>query len=129
MELVSKVYLGFCVQLYSLAEIPQLPSPPPAFGFTLLCNPPRLPNLISVVVLYSRGSFLFIPREYTVKKRLAIFPSLAGMSLTKLSQAGKNLSTVFPSRESLVSDIPAGDGKTAYLFYSVADISLGFLTL
>jgi hypothetical protein len=25
-----------------------------------------------------------------VKKRLAIFPSLAGMSLTKLSQAGHN---------------------------------------
>jgi hypothetical protein len=28
---ISKVYLGSCVQLYSLAETPQL-SPPPAFG-------------------------------------------------------------------------------------------------
>jgi hypothetical protein len=25
----------------------------------------------------------------------------------------------FPARESLVSDIPAGDGKTAHFFYSV----------
>jgi hypothetical protein len=39
--------------------------------------------------------------HYTVKKRLVIFWSLAGMSLTKLSLAG---------------DIPAGDGKIANLF-------------
>ncbi len=44
------------------------------------------------------------------KKRLTIFPLL---SLTKLSLAGKKLMT---TRESLVSDIPAGDGKTANLF-------------
>ncbi len=31
MELDSKDYLGSCVQLYSLAETPQLP-PSPAFG-------------------------------------------------------------------------------------------------
>ncbi len=42
------------------------------------------------------------------KKRLLIFLSPAGMSLTKLFLAG-----------SLVSDIPPGDGKTANLFYSV----------
>ncbi len=36
------------------------------------------------------------------KKRLAISPS-----------------KLFPARESLVSDIPVGDGKTANLFYSV----------
>ncbi len=41
----------------------------------------------------------------------------AGMSLTKLSQAGKNV--IIPSMESFVSDIPAGDGKPANLFYSV----------
>ncbi len=43
------------------------------------------------------------------KKRLAIFPSPAGMSLNKLSLA----------RESLVSDIPAGDGKTSKHIYSL----------
>jgi hypothetical protein len=39
------------------------------------------------------------------------------MSLTEPSLAGKNL--FIPGRESLVSDIPAGDGKTANNFYSV----------
>ncbi len=48
------------------------------------------------------------------KKRLMIFPSPAGMSLTKLSLAGKNL--IIPARESLVSDNPAGDGKIDNLF-------------
>jgi hypothetical protein len=40
------------------------------------------------------------------------------MSLTKLSLAGKI--KLLPARESLVSDIPAGDGKTGHVFYSVA---------
>jgi hypothetical protein len=39
-----------------------------------------------------------------------------GMSLTKLSRAGNN----FPARKSFISDIPAGDGKTATFFYSVS---------
>jgi hypothetical protein len=48
-----------------------------------------------------KGMFLC----YTVKKRLTIFPSLP-TGIIKLS----------PSRESLVSDIPAGDGKMANRF-------------
>jgi hypothetical protein len=49
------------------------------------------------------------------KKRLAILPNPAGMSLTKLSLAGNNL--IIPGqRESLVSDIPAGDWKIANIF-------------
>jgi hypothetical protein len=40
--------------------------------------------------------------HYTVKKRLVVFPSPAGLSLTKLSLAGKT-----------------GDGKTANLFSKV----------
>jgi hypothetical protein len=39
------------------------------------------------------------------------------MSLTKFPLAG-NIS-LFPARESLASDIPAGDGKLENLFYSV----------
>ncbi len=39
------------------------------------------------------------------------------MSLTKLSLAGNNL---FLARESLASDIQAGDGKIVNLFYSVS---------
>jgi hypothetical protein len=49
-------------------------------------------------------------RLHTVKKRLALFPSPAGMSLTNLSLAGYNYNKLFPARESLVSDIPSGDG-------------------
>jgi hypothetical protein len=40
-------------------------------------------------------------------KRLSIFPSPAGISLTKLSLAGNNLN---------FSDIPAGDGNIVDLF-------------
>ncbi len=39
------------------------------------------------------------------------------MSLTKLSLAGNDY--LFPARESLVSDIPAGHGKSITFFYSV----------
>jgi hypothetical protein len=48
--------------------------------------------------------------ELHCKKSLAVFPSPAGMSHTKLSLDGTNLNI------SLVSDIPAGDGKTANIF-------------
>ncbi len=48
-------------------------------------------------------------------KELAVFPSPAGMSLIKLFLGGNNL-VFFPPRESLVSDIPAGDGKIANSF-------------
>jgi hypothetical protein len=42
------------------------------------------------------------------------------MSLTKSLPGRKLLKiTVVPARESLVSDIPAGDGKNDNLFYSV----------
>ncbi len=44
---------------------------------------------------------------YTVK-RFAVFPSPGGMSLTKFL-AG--IIYLFPARKSLVSDIPAGNGK------------------
>jgi hypothetical protein len=43
---------------------------------------------------------------------------LKEMSLTKLSLGGNNLymTSLFPPRESLVSDIPAGDGNIEKLF-------------
>jgi hypothetical protein len=50
----------------------------------------------------------------TVKKRLTIFPSPAGMSLTKLSLAGINL--IIPGQGEFGSDIPAGHGKIVKLF-------------
>ncbi len=52
------------------------------------------------------------------KKSFSIFPSPAGMSFTKLSMGGNNdvIYKLFPPRESLVSDIPAGDGNIEKLF-------------
>ncbi len=47
---------------------------------------------------------------------VAVSPSPAGMSLNKLSPARNNYCKLFLAGESLVSDIPAGDGKTANLF-------------
>ncbi len=54
--------------------------------------------------------------SYTVKKRLPIFPSPAGMSQTKLSLAGNNYIIPRQGEFSVISDIPAGDGKIANLF-------------
>ncbi len=61
-------------------------------------------------------------RTYTIKKAhrksLSIFPYRAGMSLSKLSLGGDNdvIYKLLPPRESLVSDIPAGDGNIERLF-------------
>jgi hypothetical protein len=48
------------------------------------------------------------------------------MSLTELSLGGNNdvIYKLFPSRESLVSDIPAGDGNIEKLFYAVCNIDV-----
>jgi hypothetical protein len=51
------------------------------------------------------------------KKRLAVFPSQPGYHLPNSLWPG--IIKLFPARESLVSDIPAGDEKIANLFYSV----------
>jgi hypothetical protein len=45
------------------------------------------------------------------KKRLSIFLSPGGVSLTKLSLATPGVIKFFPARESFVSDIPVLDGK------------------
>jgi hypothetical protein len=56
------------------------------------------------------------------KKRFTSFPSPAGMSLTKLP-LGRNNSVMtsffIPAQGEFGSDIPAGDGKLANLFFTV----------
>jgi hypothetical protein len=54
------------------------------------------------------------------KKWFAIFPSPAGMSLTKLFNVNLNYK-LFPARESLVSDILAENGKTSNLFLQCSE--------
>jgi hypothetical protein len=63
--------------------------------------------------------YLEIFRYLHHKKSFSIFPSPAGMSLTKLSLGGNNdvIYKVFPPRESLASDIPAGEGNIEQLFF------------
>ena len=72
------------------------------------------PNGNLIRVIFSRdthcGKFIH------GKKGIAIFPSLAGMSLTKLSLAGNNLIIPGEARESLVNYILAEDEKIANLF-------------
>jgi hypothetical protein len=62
-------------------------------------------------------TLVFLPL-YTVQKSFSIFPSPAGLSLTRFSLGWNNLymTSLFPPRESLVSDIPAGDGNLEKLF-------------
>ena len=52
------------------------------------------------------------------KKRLASFPSPDGMLHTNLSLGRNNdvICKLFPARESVVSDLPNGDGNIANLF-------------
>ncbi len=58
------------------------------------------------------------------KKSFSIFPSPAGMSITKLSLGGNNdvIYKLFPPRESLVSDLPAGNGNFEKLFLQCGGI-------
>jgi hypothetical protein len=46
------------------------------------------------------------------------------MSLTKLSLDGNTVLKFFPAWESLVSDIPAKDGKIANLFFTVYSLGI-----
>jgi hypothetical protein len=64
--------------------------------------------------------FFFL--SLTVKQSFSINPfPAAGMSTTKLSLGGNILymTSLFPPRESLVSNIPAGDGNIEKFFYGV----------
>ncbi len=55
---------------------------------------------------------------YTIKKTVREFPVPSRDVTTKLSLGGNNdvITELFLPRESLVSDIPAGDGKLVNLF-------------
>ncbi len=68
---------------------------------------------ISKKTLLSKLSFAFVSLALPL-----LLPYPAAMSLTKLSLGGNNLfmTSLFPPRESLVSDIPARDGNIEKLF-------------
>ncbi len=66
--------------------------------------------------------------ELALYTSFSIFPSPAGMSLTKLSLGGNNdvMYKLFLPRESLASDIPAADGNIEKLFLRCTAIYLVF---
>jgi hypothetical protein len=64
--------------------------------------------------------YAYLVRTLHCKKRLAVFPSPAGCHLPNSPWARIKL---FPARESLLSDIPAGDGKAANLFLQCSHIT------
>ncbi len=65
-------------------------------------------NTIRSLILSQRGGL-------HCKKRLMIFPS----GFHQPNSLWTGIIKLFPATESLVSDIPAGDGKIDNLFYSV----------
>jgi hypothetical protein len=60
------------------------------------------------------------------KKKVREFPVPRRDVTTKISMGGNNdvITELFLPRESLVSDIPAGDGKLVNLFYGVEFLKL-----
>jgi hypothetical protein len=72
---------------------------------------------VSVRLVSSRAVSTFTEISHC-KKGFPIFPFPAGMSLTKLSLDGNYdvIYKLFLHRESLVSDIPAGEGNIEKLF-------------
>ena len=77
-------------------------------------------NSYSVIQYYSSLLVLrvYSRRPYTVKKKVREFPVSSRDVTTKLSMGGNNdvLTELFLPWGSLVSDIPAGDGKLLNLF-------------
>jgi hypothetical protein len=63
---------------------------------------------------------------YTVKKKVREFPVPSRDVTTKLSLVGNNdvINELFLPRGSLVSDIPAGDGKLVNLFFRCTSLRL-----
>ena len=74
---------------------------------------------------YGDIHFWLIQSQYTVKK-VRKFPVPSRDVTTQLSLGGNNdvITELFLPRGSLVSDIPAGDGKLVNLFYGVHLVGL-----
>jgi hypothetical protein len=73
-------------------------------------------NAVSLILKQRRRE-----QRYTVKKKVCEFPVPSRDVTTKLSLGGNNdvITELFLPRGSLVSDIPAGDGKLVNLFSGV----------
>jgi hypothetical protein len=98
-------------------------------GFSLMfsCCLQVTVSLDWTLILLILSSFLgccewFHTQRLHRKKRFTSFPSLAGMSLTKLPLGRNNsvMTSLFPPRESLVVTSRLGTGNSRTFFYGVA---------
>jgi hypothetical protein len=72
----------------------------------------------SVTVTIKKHNYEFWKFHYSVKN-VSDFPVPSRDVTYQTLPAWLGIIKLFPARESLVSDIPAGDGKIANIFYSV----------
>jgi hypothetical protein len=113
----SKVLVDFEVRTWIPKKVASLPRPRPRFR-------PRFSNLSFHLQLCGKLAF----REnwvYTVRKGYRFSCPQPGCHLPNSPWPGMIL--LFPARESLVSDIPAGDGKIITLFLQCIISGTGFL--
>jgi hypothetical protein len=97
--------------------------PPPA-----ACSWGRGRPQLSVTSAFTSRYQTNIPRPFVHRKKsFSIFPSPAGMWLYILSLGGNNdvIYKLFPPRESLVSDIPSGDGNKENTFLQCTQMETG----
>ncbi len=108
---------GGCCPRSSIRRGACLRAPPPPLQ-PWRAPSPTFPGTYTLSFLSQK----FAKISHTVTKSFSIFPPPAGMSLIQNSPLGGNNDVIyklFSPRESLVSDIPAGDGNIEKLFYGV----------
>ncbi len=103
------------VHSYSSTSTP--PPPPPSFCFHQLIDHERNTQDENDYDVVFKINILGSAEIYTVKK-VGGFP-VPSRDVINQTLPGQEFLIIFPARESLVCDIPAGDGKTANLFNSV----------
>ncbi len=87
----------------------------------ILAHKTFLVNFTENLVIF-KCLYILCEAGHTLKKRLAVLPSPAGMSLTKLSLGGNNW--IIPGQEEVVSDMPVRDGKTKTFFNSALSFKI-----
>jgi hypothetical protein len=60
-----------------------------------------------------------VPLKFSLVSKHNLYVRIYGLYILSIQVHCKKRLAIFPARKSLVRDIPAGDGKTANLFYSV----------
>ncbi len=89
-------------------------------------TPPSQRSSRSVPCTVKKGCTKSVGTLYTVKEVSDFL--VPGRDVTKKTLPGPGIIELFLARESLVIDIPAGDGKTANLFFTVCPHGFGLFS-